>query len=582
MIDVDADGESMATDWQDRRGPARRTHPWWRPLAISAVATASIAALFNPLPASAAPQVPGVPQAPAVPDAGSRPIALGTLVMPGQVAATPTTTPGVATSPIQAQRDKMQAGIAALGDQLIQAGQDRDLAKQQQTVANQKVTDARTALAEAQSEAAAAASASLRDAAALPPGAFGSDLQGLDALAQLQRGEPAGEESAARHLALAQAAMTAAQTEQSVTAHRAIDVTAAYAKLQSQIAIKQAALQKFERDHAADLSLADAAETAQDQALGAQYLQGANQGRGADARAIGALKAAITRIGDPYVWSEEGPHQFDCSGLMQWAYKQPQAGGFQLQRVSRDQYWQTHNKVVDRYSLLPGDLLFFSYSNSWTDIHHVAMYAGNGMMVEAPRTGLDVRLTPVRWTRLFQATRVYGSVDGPVQGPDLSNVPTESNGSGTGNGNTATPSPTVKPSPTRSTKPPTSPSGSPSPTRTSTSPSTSPSPSGTTNTTTPPTTASPTGTPSSATTSPTGGSSGSSTGSSPSGSGSSSAGSSSPAGSTSSAGGSSSASTSSSASSSSSAHSSTSASAGTSKSASAPSSAASSTSAAPK
>src|SRR3954453_21232011 len=114
-------------------------------------------------------------------------------------------------------------------------------------------------------------------------------------------------------------------------------------------------------------------------------------------------------------------------------------------RVSRDQYYQTRNKVVDRYSLLPGDLLFFSSTNSWTGIHHVAMYAGEGMMVEAPRTGLDVRLVPVRWTRLFQATRFFGSVEGSTNAPDPDSV---------------APSPTPPPTPSKTTKTPKpSPSG---------------------------------------------------------------------------------------------------------------------------
>jgi cell wall-associated NlpC family hydrolase len=504
---------------------------------MSAVAMAAIAALFAPLPASAAPgapQAPAVPLQPAVPDSGSRPIALGTLVMPGQVAtAAPAATPGVATSPVQAQRDKMQADIAALGDQLIQLGQDQTLATQAQTTAVQKVAEAQTLLAQAQTEAAAAAAASLRDAAAMPPGTFGSDLQGLGALAQLQQGDTASEQSAARHVALAQSAMTAARSDQTSADQRMLDLNSQYAKTQAGIATKQKALTKYETAHAKELSLADATENAQDALLSKLYLQGTGQGRGADPRAIAALKVALKQIGDPYVWSEEGPNQFDCSGLMFYSYHQ--ATNYPLARVSRDQYWQTHANVVDRYSLLPGDLLFFSYSNSWTDIHHVAMYAGNGMMIEAPRTGLDVRLTPVRWTRLFQATRVFGSVDGPVQGPDLSHLPTSGNDSGTGNG-TPSPSPsaTTKPPTTKPTKPstgPTTPSTGPStpstgPSTPSTPPSTEPTtpatqapPATDTPSTTQPATgdSSPTGSGSSSTT-PSGSGSGSTT---PSGSGSS-------------------------------------------------------------
>jgi cell wall-associated NlpC family hydrolase len=469
-------------------------------MAFSAAAAAALSTLFNPLPAAAEPLAPGAPAAPvpipAVPDAGSRPIPLGTLVLPGQPISTPVVTRaiGVPTSPLLAKIDKRRAEIAELGDTLIRLGQDRDLARQQQATAVTKVTDAQAVQAVAQREAAAAAGNALRTAAALPPGALGSDLQGLDELSRIQRGETPTEQSAARQLTLAQTALTAAQAEQATATQRATDLSTQYDKLNARISAKQAALQKLEQQHAGEISAAEAAETATDNRLGEMYLAGTQQGRGADRRAIAALQYALNQRGDPYQWAAEGPDRFDCSGLMYAAYHTAAAGDYPLARVSRDQYWQTRNKVVDRYSLLPGDLLFFSSTNSWTGIHHVAMYAGNGLMVEAPRTGLDVRLTPVRWTRLFQATRVYGSVDGPTQGPDLNAPPPSS-----GNGGTTTPTthPTTKPT----TKPPTTSPSSPSPSPSSPSPSSSssPSPSGS-STTTPPTT----GTPSTPTTSPSG------------------------------------------------------------------------------
>ncbi|HEV8567444.1 MAG TPA: NlpC/P60 family protein, partial [Actinoplanes sp.] len=210
-------------------------------MAFSAAAAATIATLFNPLPAAAAPGAPGAP-IPAVPDVGSRPIPLGSLVMPGQTtpaaapSTTPSATPGIPTSPALAKIEKQRAEIAALGDRLIRLGQDRDLAKQQQAVADAKLAGARAALASAQQEAATAAGNSLRDAAALPPGALGSGLQDLDQLAQMQRGSTATEESAARQLAIAQAALTAAQTEQGTAAQQAIDLSSQYDRLNTDIA----------------------------------------------------------------------------------------------------------------------------------------------------------------------------------------------------------------------------------------------------------------------------------------------------------------------------------------------------------
>ncbi|WP_412747922.1 C40 family peptidase [Krasilnikovia sp. M28-CT-15] len=433
-------------------------------VAYSAVATAAIAALFQPLPAFAAPgapapgapapgaQTPGIPAVPgfpggpaapgsaAVPDAGSRPIPLGTLSLPGQV--TPTTattspTPGVPVNPLLAKIEKRRADIAALGDQLIKLGEDRDIARQQAAAADQKVTRTQAALVLAQQDATTAAENAMRDAAAVPPGASGSGLQDLDSLAQIARGDSPGEQVAARQLVIAQEAQQIALDEQQVTTAHATEVTGRYDKLNADIAKKQSALQKMEQQNADALNQAEALENAEDARLGAGYLSGADQGHGADPRAIAAVNFALAQRGDPYVWSEEGPDEYDCSGLTYAAYRSEAAGQFPLARVSRDQYWQTRNKVVDRYSLLPGDLLFFSYTSSWTGIHHVAMYAGDGMMVEAPRTGLTVRLVPVRWTRLFQATRVYGSVDGPTEGPDLSS-----------------PAPKPKPKPVKTTPPP--------------------------------------------------------------------------------------------------------------------------------
>ncbi|WP_412743565.1 C40 family peptidase [Krasilnikovia sp. MM14-A1004] len=459
------------------------------------MAAAAIAALFQPLPAFAAPgsptapAVPGFPGGPAapglaaVPDAGSRPIPLGTLSLPGQV--TPTTatttspTPGIPVNPLLAKIEKRRADIATLGDQLIKLGEDRDIARQQAAAADQKVTRTQAALVVAQQDAASAAENAMRDAAALPPGALGSGLQDLDSLAQIQRGDSPGEQVAARQLVIAQEAQQIALDEQEVTTTHATEVTGRYDRLNADIAKKQSALQKMEQQNADALNQAEALENAEDARLGAGYLSGADQGRGADPRAIAAVRFALAQRGDPYVWSEEGPDKYDCSGLTYAAYHSPEAGQFPLARVARDQYWQTHKKVVDRYSLLPGDLLFFSYSSSWTDIHHVAMYAGNGMMVEAPRTGLTVRLVPVRWTRLFQATRVYGSVDGPTEGPDLS-------------------SPAPKPKPVKTTPPP-----KPSTTKPSTKPTSKPTTKPTTSKPSTPTTTEPAPTTSTPTTEPT-------------------------------------------------------------------------------
>ncbi|MEV6843751.1 NlpC/P60 family protein [Actinoplanes sp. NPDC051411] len=463
-----------------------------------------MAALFNPLPALADPAIGqgGVPGS--VPDAGSRPIPAGALVLPGQssaTATTPITTPALSgsTNPILQKIQKGRDKIETLGDQLIGFGQDRTSFKTQVDNAQQLYQQAENDLRTAEANLYEAAQQDWREAAAMPPGLTGSGLQGLDDLAHLQHGQTTSSDLALSQLQQAQIAAQIALDTQSQAETQFSAADAKYTKLQAEINKLQAAQQKLENANQPLLNAAEASQAAADSQLGSQILAGSEAGRGADPRAVQALQFALSQRGKPYVWSTEGPNTYDCSGLMYRAYHNV---GFPLVRVSRDQYWQTRNKVVDRYSLLPGDLLFFSYTNSWTGIHHVAMYAGDGMMVEAPRTGLNVRLVPVRWTELFQATRVFGSVEGGQQGPDLGNPdpqPTETTPAHTGK-------PTTKP-PT--SKPPTSstpshsasPSGSPS-TSPSGSPSTSPS-----HTTSPSPTKdpSPTGDPSTSTPSPTGG-----------------------------------------------------------------------------
>ncbi|MFL6106713.1 MAG: C40 family peptidase [Marmoricola sp.] len=103
----------------------------------------------------------------------------------------------------------------------------------------------------------------------------------------------------------------------------------------------------------------------------------------------GATKAiafAKAQLGDPYVWAAAGPDTWDCSGLMMKAWK---AGGVSLVHYSAAQYQQTmHIGVGD---LRPGDLVFWGTSPN--TIHHVAMYIGNGKIIQAPRTGSYVEIS---------------------------------------------------------------------------------------------------------------------------------------------------------------------------------------------
>jgi cell wall-associated NlpC family hydrolase len=98
-----------------------------------------------------------------------------------------------------------------------------------------------------------------------------------------------------------------------------------------------------------------------------------------------AIAFARSQIGDPYVWGAAGPNAWDCSGLTMGAWR---AGGISLPHYSVAQYAQS--TPISSSSLRPGDLVFWGSSSSPSSIYHVALYVGNGMIIQAPRTGRDV------------------------------------------------------------------------------------------------------------------------------------------------------------------------------------------------
>ena len=95
-----------------------------------------------------------------------------------------------------------------------------------------------------------------------------------------------------------------------------------------------------------------------------------------------AVAVAKNQIGDPYRYGATGPGSFDCSGLVQYAWKK---AGVKLPRVASSQFARTRNKISWRH-LKPGDLMFFS------GLGHVGMYVGKGKMIHSPRTGERVRI----------------------------------------------------------------------------------------------------------------------------------------------------------------------------------------------
>jgi cell wall-associated NlpC family hydrolase len=98
----------------------------------------------------------------------------------------------------------------------------------------------------------------------------------------------------------------------------------------------------------------------------------------------------LKMLGVPYLWGGTSKGGFDCSGLVQFVYRE---AGISLPRVAQNQY-NAGPIVPPGTAVEPGDLVFFG--SSPTTVHHVGMYVGDGMMVDAPYTGAVVRFDRVQ------------------------------------------------------------------------------------------------------------------------------------------------------------------------------------------
>ncbi|WP_426242319.1 transglycosylase SLT domain-containing protein [Nocardioides sp. LHG3406-4] len=112
---------------------------------------------------------------------------------------------------------------------------------------------------------------------------------------------------------------------------------------------------------------------------------------GATADGLAVVEEAKQYVGVPYVWGGTSPTGMDCSGLVQLVYKE---FGYDLPRVSADQA-RAGRPVASMAEARPGDLIAWDNSSRNSGVDHIAIYMGDGKMIEAPRTGLDVRIVDV-------------------------------------------------------------------------------------------------------------------------------------------------------------------------------------------
>ena len=107
-----------------------------------------------------------------------------------------------------------------------------------------------------------------------------------------------------------------------------------------------------------------------------------------------AYSAKQVQAGKKYVWGSEGPNTFDCSGLIYAAYKSAGLGWPNWDRLYSSLYWVA-TKRVPLSELVPGDLLFYSYKGTVSTIHHISIYAGDGMMWEAHNKDKDLLFSSI-------------------------------------------------------------------------------------------------------------------------------------------------------------------------------------------
>ena len=206
-------------------------------------------------------------------------------------------------------------------------------------------------------------------------------------LASLQ--EQAAESQLRKETSAAQHQLQLVSSDRNAVIGLQNQVQAEQSKVTGQIAVlvaqQQAAAAAAAAQAAAARLAAEQAAAAQIQTVSAPFSSAFGPPPPVGHGASGAVAAAESRVGDWYQWGAAGPNTFDCSGLTMWSYAQV---GVSLPHFSGAQYADTTH--IPMSDLQPGDLVFPSDPSE-----HVAMYVGNGEIVEAPHTGAQVHIVPM-------------------------------------------------------------------------------------------------------------------------------------------------------------------------------------------
>ncbi|MFD8809329.1 NlpC/P60 family protein [Streptomyces sp. NPDC059597] len=329
--------------------------------------------------------VPSEPSAP--PPASGSP----SPTLPGSPApsTTPTPAPDKDLQKIRKRLDRLYHEAAVATDAYNAAEEKAEKQSARVDDLNERIAEGRRKLKRLKDQAGAAARAQYRNGGLPPTARFllsDDPQQFADSAATILNGERATRKlltEMARTQKELQADSDDAAARMKKLEDDREDKAAAKKKIKKRIAdaeLVESGLEKKEKERLAELER-QAAHAAQTAWVDTGVLDGISDKTSAEGRK--AVAFATAQLGKPYVWGAEGPDSFDCSGLTSQAWA---AAGRPIPRTSQEQWRRLPHVAVK--DMRPGDLIIY-----FDDATHVAMYAGDGKIIHAPRPGRTVTVT---------------------------------------------------------------------------------------------------------------------------------------------------------------------------------------------
>jgi NlpC/P60 family len=140
------------------------------------------------------------------------------------------------------------------------------------------------------------------------------------------------------------------------------------------------------------------------------------------------LQFALAQRGKPYVYGATGPNSYDCSGLVQAAFK---AGGYSLPRTSQEM--RNAGTAVPLSQVRTGDIITFDYNDGPSNPapgNHVALYLTAGQVVEAARPGVPIRIAPLDTAHVDRVRRITAGSAATADAADVTPAATGSTAPG--------------------------------------------------------------------------------------------------------------------------------------------------------